>query len=233
MIITFEYKETPYLHVNNISVIGSFNEYNPNLGRMKRIDDKWIWTTSIPTGEYKYKFFINNCIKLNDVSANMYSPDDNGELWSCLIINKDDLRLYNNTSYSVNIDDYALSSQIYDGDIKVNKKDFNLALDKKVVSRFTFTNITGIHSVTVLWFDAAKNFFDYSENILFSSEEILDKPIVLWFWIDLQKRDVIYSEGIWTMKLFIDGEFALEDIFHIGKAARYSPTGNIYFVHPN
>lgn len=230
MIVRFEYEETPYLKVENIAIMGSFNEYDANKGQMKKINNIWYIDISLSHGEHKYKFLINNAIKLNDSTANIYLPDENEEIWSVVKINESDKRLYNNTQYTVNIEDYNINNKVYENRVIENKKNFNLLMDKKVVTRFEFTNVTGIHSVTSVWFSADGTLFDVSENILFTPESEQNEPIVMWFWIDLDEINRTYSQGTWTMKLFVDGEFILEDMFNVSKITAYSSRGNVYSV---
>lgn len=230
MIVRLEYEETPYLKVSSISVIGSFNGYDADKNKMVKSDGIWYVDILLSKGEYRYKFFINDCLRLNDPSANVYLPDENEELWSAIMINESDERLYNNTQYKVNVENYNINSKVYEDRMKENQKNFNLLIDKKVVTRFEFTNVTGLHSVTSVWCEPDGTLFDVSENVLFTPEGEENKPIIMWFWIDLNEENRTYKEGLWAMKLFIDGEFILEDIFNISKIAAYSSKGRVYSV---
>ena len=49
-------------------------------------------------------------------------------------------------------------------EIGVNKKNFNLLMDKKIVVRFDFREITGLYVVTAIWYDARGRLFEVSEN---------------------------------------------------------------------
>ena len=152
MNVKLEYEETQNFIIQSISVIGTFNDFDPNKGKMLKEDGKWIFQCSLLPGEYHYKFLINGEIKLNDPLANLYYPDSNEELWSVLIINEEGKRLYNNEEYSLHIGNYNMTSNIYEEIMPINKKEFNVMLDKKVVMCFEFKEVTGLHSVTVVWF---------------------------------------------------------------------------------
>ncbi|EGO87646.1 hypothetical protein G8S49_01710 [Clostridium botulinum C] len=229
MEITFRYEEKDTLVIDSLSVIGKFNNYDSNKGKMIKNNNEWTFTCDLPTGEHPYKFLINNHLKLNDPSANIYLPDENEELWSVIIINDEGNRLYNNIQYTVHIDKYNICSNVNEEETVVNKKSFNSLLDKKIVTRFKFTNITGLHAVTTAWYTPKGELFQITENNLFTSEGNEDKPVTLWFWMDLEDKTRKYPHGIWSMKLFIDGEFVLEDKFELLKGIAYSYQGKIKY----
>jgi len=228
MEILFEYDENEYLPISTISVIGNFNDYNPQRGKMAKCDNTWKLSYDIEPGEHRYKFLINNNLKLNDPMANIYLPDENEELWSVIMVNDKNERLYNNTQYTVHIDKYNITSIINDDLNAVNKKNFNILLDEKVVTRFDFTNVTGLHTVTTAWYSPRGDLFQTTENNLFKPTED-DKPIRMWFWMDLKNNTQKYPYGIWKIKLFIDGEFILEDQFNLSEANGYSSKGKILY----
>ncbi|CEO05197.1 glycoside hydrolase [[Clostridium] sordellii] len=228
MEVNFQYEENNYLPIKTISVIGEFNNYDHNKGVMIKDNNKWTFKCDLQTGEHPYKFLINGELKLNDPSANVYLPDDNEELWSIVKINENDQRLYNNTQYTTHIEKYDIGSSVIEQENIVNKKIFNMALDKKVVTRFQFTNVTGLHTVTTAWYTPVGELFQVTENNLFMPPNGKE-PIMLWFWIDLTDNTRKYPFGTWTMKFFIDGEFILEDQFKLSQNSSYSPQGEIRY----
>ncbi|AWZ47681.1 hypothetical protein C3495_01945 [Clostridiaceae bacterium 14S0207] len=228
MEVIFEYEEKEYLAVNSIAIIGEFNDFDPNKGKMVKENNKWTFKCLLEPGEYKYKFLINGLLKLNDSTANIYLPDENEELWSVIMINKNNQRLYNHTQYTTHIDKYNITCAINEEQVALNKKSFNIMLDKKVVTRFEFTNVTGIHAVTTAWFTPKGELFQTTENNLFKLPED-DKPIVMWFWMDLENDIHKYPQGKWTMKLFIDGEYILEDQFNLMESSSYSAKGKMVY----
>ncbi|MDQ0196278.1 hypothetical protein [Paenibacillus wynnii] len=228
MIVRLDYTASPYLEINRISVIGSFNDYKEDCGLMRKSGNVWSTEVSLPPGEHNYKFLINHEIKLNDPMANLYLPNESDELWSTIIINDLDQRLYNNEQYTVHIDSYAVSGMITPAPISANKKGFHLSSDKMVVVRLGFTNLSGLHAVTALWFDARGVLHDIAENMLCADEESPDKPVFIWFWLPLNDTQREYPEGVWTIKLFLDGSYVLEDQVTIMNAITYSSTGQVY-----
>lgn len=230
MLIRFEYKATPYLPINNICVIGSFNGFQPEKGVMKKKNGAWVFDMLLPEGEHRYKFLINYRIKLNDPNANLYRPDDSGELWSVILIDDKGQRLYNNEQYKITIEEYLLSGRIVEPEETnvTSRKHFNRTLDKMVVARFAFTEVTGIHEVTAFWFEPNGSLHSYSQRNLFSDEKDLDEPIHLWFWVPFDKIKGDGSAGLWTLKLFINGNYIMEDQMTISRSFPYQGYGNGY-----
>lgn len=224
MEVIFQYEENECLPIKTISVIGKFNNYDPDKGVMARENNKWIFKCDLSEGEHPYKFLINGELKLNDSTANIYFPDDNEKLWSIVMINENDQRMYNNTQYTTHIEKYNISSVISEKKDIANKKNFNMYLDKKVVTRFEFTNVTGLHTVTTAWYTPKGELFQITENNLFTPTNN-EKSISLWFWMDLNDNTRRYPLGTWTIKLFIDGEFILEDEFTLVENRTYSVKG--------
>ena len=225
MNIQIRYEEQPGITIETISVLASFCNYDAAKGKMHQEGEAWIYEAKLPPGEYYYKFLINETILLNDPLANSYVPRKEGEeeLWSYMKVNGFGERLYNNSQYTVNVAEYQLSAAATERG-GMEKHMFSAILDKKVVARFGFNQVTGIHAVTVLWCDYTGTVQEYAEQMLLP-EENPGKLAVLWFWLNLEERK--QPEERWTAKLFIDGEFILEDSFQIGNAFLYSQDGRV------
>lgn len=222
MSIQIRYKEQPGIQAETVSVLASFCNYDEEKGKMHRENGYWIYETKLPAGEYYYKFLINGSLLLNDPEASCYAPrrEEDDELWSYFRVALSGKRLFNNTIYHVTVADYSLSAAVAEGTV-VEKHRFSAVLDKRVVARFGFSEITGVHSVTVLWCDYSGSIREYSEQLLLPEET----QATLWFWIDLEKLEC--PEGKWVMKLYIDGTYVLGDDFCIGTAFLYDREGKI------
>jgi len=229
--VRLEFQAPPELDVRSVAVVGSFNGYSQELGAMNREGTLWFCTIPLSQGEHYYKFLINDVIRLNDPLANMYLPHRDEELWSTIIINEEGERLYNNEQYSVHIESYSVSGGLNKEAGPINKKNFSLFMDRMVALRFGFVKIRGLHAVTVLWYDPRGNLYDVSENMLFA-EENPNATVFLWFWLPLNEPGKEYPEGTWTMHLYIDGSYVLEDQVWISQTLTYSPgyqtNGNSY-----
>lgn len=75
MNVLLKYDDIPDLNIHNISVIGSFNEFDSQKNIMKKDGNVWTYETELPEGEYLYKFMINDGIQLNDPYNNLYEQD--------------------------------------------------------------------------------------------------------------------------------------------------------------
>lgn len=230
MLVRIRYKESPYFRITNISVIGSFNNYEAEQGIMQREAGGWFIDVSLNPGNYIYKFLINGEVQLTDPLSNIYETDNAGNVWSVIIIDDEDQRLYDNNQYELTLDEYLLSGKIVavEEQTAVSKKQFNLSLDEKIVARFGFPNVTGLHEVTLFWFMPDGTLYSYAQNSLFQEYE--KTPIYLWFWISLYEIKVEGFEGVWTIKLFVDGNYVLEDQMTINSGVIYQRYGSYYDI---
>lgn len=219
--VKIQLEDIPPLNIHTVSVIGSFNNYDATRGILQKQGEQWTTYVELPPGEHYYKFLINQQIKINDPNANTYLPHKGEELWSLITINEKGEQLYNNEQYAVHIEDYAVSGTVTTAHIETNKKSYNLLMDKKIVTRFEFRQITGLHAVTVLWYDATGQLHEITENALYAEEDP-KQPVYLWYWIDLDIPNREYPEGNWTMQLYIDGSYILEDRFSVTKSITYT-----------
>ncbi len=222
--IQIRYKQQPGIDVETISVLGSFCGYNAEKGRMKQDGEEWVYEAKISPGEHYYRFLINGSILLNDPVANCYAPREEceEEAWSYLKVDALGRRLYNNLPYTVHIGEYTLSNSMTEEDV-LDKHKFNAVLDKRVTARFDFQQVKGVHPVTVLWCDHTGRPVEYAEQMLLPTGD--GETAHLWFWLDLEKLE--QPEGTWTLKLFVDGSYVLEDVFRVGTAFLYTREGKL------
>jgi hypothetical protein len=150
---------------------------------------------------------------LNDPTANIYYPYENEIMTSVIFINENGQRMANMENYTVNIDAYNLSNDVDGPSVEKNMHLFFVPQDKKIICRLVFSNVTGIHTVSVLWYKPNSEFFDMTENALWTPEGEENDPITLWFWIDALEQKL--TEGRWSIKIFIDGQYIFEDWFDV------------------
>ncbi len=219
------YQNQPGIEVQTITVLASFCSYHPDSAVMQPSENGWVYETELAPGDYYYKFLINGTLLLNDPLANCYAPrnESEEELWSFLRVGPSGERLYNSTSYPVYLEDYRLSGSFTEGTV-INRRQFSAELDKKIVAGFGFRNTEGVHTVTVLWTGPDNTPREYAEAVL-GPQETPEQLERLWFWLDTEALE--QPEGVWTLLLFIDGAYVLEDRFQIGNALSYSRDGTV------
>lgn len=206
------YNEPEGLDFNSISVVGDFNDWNGESHSLIR-DEDGIWSISLELapGTYKYRFLVNNKFTINDPLANIYLPNELGILMSVIIINDNLQRMINPNKYNVDFHDYLLTTDISELPCEQNTHLFFVPQDEKIVCRLDFTNVTGIHTISVLWYTPDMELFDINESILWQPDQ--SKPVMLWFWIDSTRN--MLKNGTWKIKFLLDGLFIFEDKFVI------------------
>lgn len=227
MNVIIEYPNIEYLKIKEIEILSSFNDYKGEKLNLDQERQVWRIEKNLPEGEYNYKFLINKELKLNDPIANMYMPDENDELWSLIVINEKKERLYNNQQYSLHIENYSLSSEISEiKDLKI-RKTYDKSIQKKIVSRFEFMKVNGLHAITTIWYSPNGDIFQIAENNLFNPDD--KESIYFWFWLPLNELERKIPTGIWKLQLFINGDFILEDNFTIIESSNYSSKGKFSY----
>ncbi len=221
------YKEHKNFMVESISIVWK-NKVFPTR-RMEKDNNMWIINETFPPGKYYYRFLINEGVYFNDPYANQYEIGEDGSLWSVLLIDNKGQRLYNAIQYSIELERCFMSNQIteYNDTNGKEKKIFNKLLDHMVSLRFDFINIIGIHSISLLWFNPYEEIFDISENILSQEDVEYGNPISVWFNLDLRSMEYALIQGLWKVRLFINGEFIIDDYFQLGQGTIYTNNGRV------
>lgn len=227
MLVKLAYENSTYFQINSMSVIGSFNQFNPVQGTMSKQNNQWIYEVDLLPGEYLYRLLVNNTFELNDPSANLYMPDEQDRLWSMVMINQNEERLFNPNNSSVVINNYWMFNRMTDEMPTYSKKQFNLLMDKQVAICFEYVEVIGINTVTIIWYDPIGQIIALDEQALFVD---LDKPSEVHQHWHLLPFDIVQDPillGTWHYKLFVNGQYILEDHFEIQRGTSYSSTGHL------
>ena len=208
--------EEPEFNIDIFKVEIIWDNYDTENTEMhKNINGVWsAEINELPKGTYTYRFLINGIFTINDYNANIYEPDDEGKLWSALVIDSEGRRLYNNTQYGVHIEAVQITDDYYE-DIDDSIFEFDSSTSKQVVVRYEFAKITGAHTASVLWINPSGRIKAWSEEIVIPS---IDKNM-LWFGLDTSN---IYKEdsGEWNILVFIDGKYIFSHSIFIKYAGR-------------
>lgn len=207
------YEEVEQVPIRTLCVVGDFNGWSKDTPCFeKNAEGQWEVEVDFPAGQSLYKLILNEEMTLNDPGANLYMPHDTGELMSVMLTDPDTgERLYNNEQYHIEVSAYSLNNYISER-LETVKRSFFLDSDRKAVLGMGFRKITGIHSVTVAWYNPAGELDRFAESTLIQPQD--QEEAKLWFWLPLEQD---LPKGQWQVKVFMDGIFLLED--HIQIAA--------------
>lgn len=201
------YEEVEQFPIHTLSIVGEFNKWDKGANYFsKKQENIWEVEVDFPVGQNPYKLVFNDEMTMNDPSANLYKPNEEGELMSLILIDQESgNRLYNNNQYNLEISGYSLNNYISKR-LEAIIRSYFLQTDRKVVLGMGFKSITGVHTVTVGWYSPDGMLQRFSENNLFQPED--EEEAKLWFWLDLEPD---LPQGQWQLKVFIDGLFVLQD----------------------
>ena len=223
MLYEFFFENNYYISIHEVSVIGKFNRYNPKANLLKRCNDGWRSTIDMPKGRQDYKFLINGILRLNDYKALQYQKNKEGEMWSVVDVGRDKAKSYMETERYIELYNHALTGRILDDITGVNNRSYFCAdVDSYVYTGYSFGNIAGIHTVTAIWVKPDLSMHHISEHVIEVNEGDINNATDVWFWLNLKEKQRDISKGIWQVKLFVNGEFFLEDRFHYGTGYLYS-----------
>lgn len=208
--------EEPEFKIQIIKVDILWCDSTMNKIEMRKITkNKWVTEIEeLTKGTYTYRFLINGLFTLNDPNANIYEPDNEGKLWSVIVIDDEGRRLFNNEQYRVYINSIQITDDYYE-DIDDSVFEFSNDTSKQIVVRYEFTKITGAHTVSALWINSLGNIKAWSEEIIMPTDE----RNLVWFGLNIAN---IYEEesGEWNILLFIDGKYILDHSFLLKCAER-------------
>lgn len=233
--VLFYYKSTPYLHINEMSVvIGQFNNFDTKTTPMERRRDGWYVEIDLPKGEHSYKFVIDDILVLNDPNATLYLQDDEGEVWSIVEVDSKGEQVTGEYKGTVSLLDHVITNRTREVIEEARyKNSFNLNMDSTVVAGFELGNIRGIHTITAVWVTPLLYMHHISDHIIEVKEGDENDATDIWFWIDLKDKEREYPYGLWSIKLFINGDFVMEDRFNIGAGGTYQATPKGIFINQN
>ncbi|PKM93487.1 MAG: hypothetical protein CVU84_15015 [Firmicutes bacterium HGW-Firmicutes-1] len=228
----FFYKNTPYLPINEISIIGAFNKFDPKATPLRKEKDGWYVEIDLAKGEHQYKFVINNVLRLNDPTASRYLPDEIGEVWSMADVNSKRELITSEAKEPFYLMNHVITNRKVDFIEEARyKNNLSLSMDKTVFAGFEFGAITGIHTITAIWFTPQLFMHHIADHVIEVMEGDENNAAEVWFWIDLEDKTREYPHGIWYVKLLADGEFVMEDKFSIGTGGTYVATNKGILVN--
>jgi len=220
MAIDIQFDPTALGAVDEVALVAFKSWRQKKTFPMKRTDDRWQLTLNLPEGEYQYAFIVNSSLRLNDPLANVYAPDEQEKIWSVLKINEQGQRLYNNRTYSVHLQNYHLGTHFDEPVTAADLKKLNLALKTPLVASFLFTQVEGLHTVTLAWYTPEGQLVQWADQYLVENKT--GEPIELAFRCQPTQLLDQPPVGSWTLKMFVDGAFVLEDDFKVVNEAVYS-----------
>lgn len=214
MNVILKYIECEEYKICEAAVIGSFNGYDANKGRMNKQGNEWRFECSLPIGVYHYRFLINKKLLLNDPWNNLFEQKEGHELWSVLYINKQGLRLCNPEVYHPTIKRCELAGKIKLAN-KLRKNYLDLLKMDEITATLYFDKLYGLHTVTAAWYLPNGELFSCKEQMVYASL-LYDGQEVRF---SLESKEVLKrgTEGKWIVVLFFDGAYYIKKEFIVQK----------------
>lgn len=198
--------------VTQVEVIGYTGE-NYFRKNLKNIKNKWFISLLDFSEKIRYKFVVNQAIRLNDSHSEWYEVDNQGEVWS-VYDGKDKEKIIP----SIELTEYKISDRVRSRlDLVEMKKVINMVDNIKLSVGVHIKNITGTHSITIMWFQPDGRIFSIEERALVVPREHGMCEAETWFWLDVSQITGQYAEGIWGVQVYLDGMLSVNDNFALGR----------------
>lgn len=152
----------------------------------------------------RYKFVVNDIIRLNDPNAGSYAEDEKWEVWSVpgmCMEHKPKLSFYN------------ISGNMSKGAAKTSKKAaFTLDRPLDIYAGADISGVKGLHSVTYICFQPDGSIYKIEESSMgqFEPNEA-DYEIV--FKTHISPMNGRNAEGMWSFQIYLDGKCVVKDYF--------------------
>ena len=211
MKVRFEYPDIPIMHIENICVVGEFNNFNTGYTNLVKNNNTWSCEIELDEGTYLYKFIINNYMYLNDPNANAYHTRGE-EVWS--YINVSQMPVENSKGKITYLRHIITNRMATSLTMTGTYKEFYMKIDRKVVLGMEWDPIEGLHEVCVIWYrpDTLIHHISYEIIQVIENES---KAGTTWFWMPLDEEGREYIEGIWNVVICVDGISIMADQFRL------------------
>jgi hypothetical protein len=84
-LITLHYQDP---EAKSVAVVGNFNGWSPEANLMKKMDNGWELTLSLPPGRYAYRFLVDQRKQVLDPLSRMEEPDGYGGKNSVMVVER-------------------------------------------------------------------------------------------------------------------------------------------------
>lgn len=152
----------------------------------------------------KYKFVVNDIIRLNDPAANVYAYDSNWEVWS---IPSGDTRSRTESK----LGGYVTADRITNS-VRTTARKTEYVYDKplNIYTGVLLQGIAGLHSVTYICYQPDGNVYMIEEDSIGQFETgSFDYEVVFKNRISrIQGRN---AEGTWLIQIYLDGKCIVKD----------------------
>lgn len=154
----------------------------------------------------RYKFVVNDIIRLNDPIAKEYMHDEKWEVWSVP---------GERVEILPELDTYVISNNINNG-VKNAVKKTQYIYDRPIdiYTGVSVRNVKGLHSLTYMCFQPDGSIYMLEESSIgqFETNEA-DYEVIFKNRISrIQGRN---AEGMWSIQLYMDGKCIVKDYFAI------------------
>ena len=173
---------------------------------MKYDKAQHYWSCKLDTEIVRYKFVINDILRLNDPNAGSYMEDENWQVWS---VTGEGNGIAPKFSY------FNISDNMTRGITKAIKKAaYMLQRPLDIYTGVGICHVKGLHSVTYICFQPDGSIYKLEESSIgqFEANEA-DYEII--FKTHISPLNGRAAEGMWSYQIYLDGKCVVKDYFSV------------------
>ena len=173
---------------------------------MKYDKTECYWFCESDAEIVRYKFVINDILRLNDPNAGSYMEDENWEVWS---VAGEGNGIEPKLSY------FNISDNMTRGITKAIKKAaYMLLRPLDIFTGVGICQVKGLHSVTYICFQPDGSIYKLEESSIgqFEANEA-DYEII--FKTHISPLNGRVAEGMWSYQIYLDGKCVVKDYFSV------------------
>lgn len=171
-------------------------------------EEEMHWYIEVNKQIIRYKFVINDVIRLNDPKAAYYIADDKWEVWSvpgecCDNIPK--LKTYN------------ISNAMNNGvDNSIKKTDYIYDRPIDIYIGVKIGNVKGVHTLTLICFQPDGSIYMLEESTIGQFEQ-KEADYEVIFKSRIARIQGRHAEGMWSVQMYLDGKLVIKDYLVLKK----------------
>ena len=161
------------------------------------------WSCECDEEVVRYKFIVNDIIRLNDPQAKHYVLDEKQEVWSVQ---------GTMDGYEAKLETYCVSDSVRNS-VKDTMKKATCIYDRPldIYVGASIHQVNGIHSLTYMCFQPDGRLYKLEECCIGQCNQEADYEVVFMNHIAHMSGSV--AGGMWTFQVYLDGKCIIKDYF--------------------
>lgn len=197
--------EQEFYNTKSVKMLFSDQSYNEYFIQMEYDKQEHYWFCECELDIIRYKFVVNDIIRLNDPMAKRYVTDERGEVWS--VQDYTDRMLPRMVRYNVSDGIESATKGTRKKTMYIYTKTMDLYISTSII------DVKDIHSVTYISFQPDGRIYQLEERMVGEKDKAMDYNVLFCNHIAHNLGRV--AEGMWSFQIYLDGRCVIKDYFSL------------------